>query len=350
MFNKYFPKNIDDFIGNEKARIMMKNFIKCNNIPNMIIVGDHGIGKSTLCTLLLQEYFGEYYENFSLIIRGSIDRGKDMVSEYSDKKKKQDSCEGYKCSSFISKTLKIAEGKTRIIIVYDFDKMTDNAQQTLKTIIEEKSNRARFIFICNETISINEAIQSRATPIEMFHLTKDQITTRLKEITTLEKGSNIINNEIYEIINLLSNGDLKKSLNYLQVYLNSINTNNANNTNNADNTDNTDNANNDIDNFYNIFNIPHISIITDIITNNNLNTSISNLTTLIKNGFNSIDIFEILLKVLQSETLIIDQKIRIQHLSLTAKIYKKYILSSSDIHMYELICQFVNINNMNVYI
>ncbi len=352
--DKYFPKSINEFIGNKNARMMVENFIKSNNIPNIIIVGSHGIGKTTLCTILLEEYFRtssnstlsipstspsvSNYEHYSLIIRGSIDRGKDMVSEYSDKKKKQDGIETNKCSAFISKTLRLPEGKIRIIIVYDFEKMTENAKQTLKAIIEEKSGRVRFIFICNDINNIEDAIQSRATPIEMFRLTKEEIVGRLKEIVIMEKGSNVVSDKIYDVIHLLCDGDLKKSINYIQIYLNSLSM--------TENCIYSDNEK--LDSFYNIFNIPHISIITSLILSTCVDDSTKNLSLLIRNGFNCVDILEILVKVLISSETVINEEVRIKNLTDLSDVYKKYIISPAEVHLYDLVCRFVKNSKSNI--
>ena len=339
LFNtKYFPKNFDQFIGNDKAVQMVKNFLKDYNIPNIILVGDHGIGKNTLCSLLLREYFGEDYEYFSFNIYGSINRGKDIITEYSEKKKKVDSSESTNISSFINKTLRLPENKCRIIVIYDFDCMTESAQLVLKAIIEEKSHRVRFIFICNDISNISDALQSRATPIQMFKLNKEDVRKRLKEIVEIENSTNVykkyVSDEIYDIIYLLTEGDLKCAINYLQIYMNSDDVKIENKIDNKIL----------IDNFYNIFNITPLYIIKNMIMSKNILKSCKDLKMLLDNGFNSQDILDMILKLLKSNENIINENIKIIHLNTLIDVSKKYIHSPSHIHLFNMVCKFVQHN------
>lgn len=328
---KYCPDTLDDFIGNQNAKNLVSNILVDYNMPNLIIVGSHGIGKSTLCTLLLKSYFGPDYENFVLKIYGSIERGKDTISDYVDKKKKTDCIEIQKFSLFISKKLNLPTNKCRIVVIYDFYNMTSSAQQTLKAIIEEKSSRVRFIFICNDLNSVSEALQSRATPILMSKIDHATITKKLKEISSLECKYHLsIPDEIYDIINLLSDGDLKSALNYLQIYLHSI--------------DEDYSSFDDVTKlatFYKIFDIPHLSIIKKIIVSRNYTEIWGYLRSLIDNGFNQIDILDILLIVLKSLPM---TECRIKHLSCISKTYKNYMSDPDIVHLFALFNEFVQNN------
>ena len=335
--NKYFPKSFDEFVGNEEIKQLVIKLIK-DNIPNLIISGSQGIGKSTLCMLMMMEYYGEKYQDFILKIYGSIERSKDTFSEYVDKKKKSSSTEIEKCSLFISKTMEIPNNKCRTIIIYDFENMMEGAQQTLKSIMEEKSNRVRFIFICSDASSINSALQSRTTPLYMNQLTKEDIINKLKYISYMEgydgkelDGETIIPHNIYETLFLLSNNNLRSAINYHQIYLLSLKME-YNNKKYENLT-----YNEKIDFFHRIFNIPHVSIITDIINSKSSNYNLQSLKHLLDNGFNPHDILDITTKILQNvcsnkSNILIDRNIK--QLNIICNVYKTYLLYPNIIHIY----------------
>ena len=347
MFNiKYTPRSFDEFIGNNTIVNMMKQFIKNDNIPNMILVGDHGIGKSTLCRLLLNEYFGDLVSLCSLEIYGSIDRGKNIMSEYSDKKKRQDTSDSVNVYTFISKTIKNIGNKVRIIVIYDFDRMTESAQLVLKGLIENKAERVRFIFICNDISNVSDALQSRATPILMSKIEDDLIIKRLKEIYYYEQTSpdkldksdksNIftdLDNEIYNTIALFASGDLKKAINYLQIFEKS-----------------TDKS---INGFYSIFNFTPIDIICkNIISRDNI-SSFNMMNRLISDGFNASDILDINLKILISNNFNkfkilkdLNNEKRIKHLTSLCEIMKSYHNIPDNIYLYKLCIEFVKNNQI----
>ena len=60
--------------------------------------------------------------------------------------------------------------------------MTPSAQQALRRIIENYADTTRFLFACNNSARLIEAIQSRCITMKFSRLSEDQIVTRLKEI------------------------------------------------------------------------------------------------------------------------------------------------------------------------
>lgn len=314
--NKYAPTSLSEIVGNDSAVKLVQSLLYDGNCQNILLVGPSGCGKSTLVKQLVKEYFGEYYKEYFIEIYGSIDRSKDMVTEY---KKKTDTCDNINLSRFINKTMKLPEGVFRIIVIYDFECISDKAQLALKGIIEEKSNRVRYIFVCSSVASIIEAIQSRCIPIIMYKIEDECIIKLLRYIST--KNNKVYNENVYIKICELSEGDLKKALNYLQVF---------------------DNANTyDIDTFNRIFNNLPKDKLQNIFIDYSYSESINLIRDLISNGYNINDLLNVLLKILQD----LNNKNILEFIKATIKTITNYTESQSEIHLYSLIGTYNLIKN-----
>ena len=326
--NKYSPKTLDEFIGNEDCVELLNTMLQSMNCQNIMIVGQkHGIGKKTLVRLMIKSYLGEQYKNYFIELYGSIDRGKDTVSEYSSGKKKTDS---YKFSmmTFINKKMTIPDNKMRIIVIYDFECMTEKAQFTLKGIIEDKSNRARFIFVCNRLSNVLSAIQSRCTPINLEKIPDEKIISRLKYVQHAEELSNPAEGT-YEIIAKIADGDMRKALNYFQVCKNMPNGLLAG-----------------WNSLNNLFNITPYDILAKLFTQNihqinYFKTCIKTINTFLADGYNSNDLLYIILDILMTETYIIDNGVRTKCLEHITSFIKDFNKSQSNIHLYTIFANLI---------
>jgi DNA polymerase III delta prime subunit len=218
--------------------------------------------------------------------------------------------------NFIKKKSNLPEGKCRIVTIYDFDCMTNEAQMALRRIIEIYSQKVRFIFICNNKDKIIEAVQSRTIPLKFQPIGIDEIIKRLKEISSSKNIT--FTDDIYDAIGILSNGDLKQAINYLQVFSNS-----------DDKT---------IENFYNIFNIPSFKTIGDFIRyclDRDGVKAFNIIDKLLENGYNVTDILDIIVKVLVFHKDLDEQK-RVFMIDETIKVICINEQTSSEIHLYKL--------------
>ena len=87
---EFSPKSLDEVIGNEIIVETLKSYLLVDHLPNLILCGSHGCGKSTIARLIAKQYLGVYIKSCYLEIIGSIHRGKNVVSENHDKKKSAD--------------------------------------------------------------------------------------------------------------------------------------------------------------------------------------------------------------------------------------------------------------------
>jgi replication factor C subunit 2/4 len=321
----YQPNQLDDVTGNEQAVETLKSCLKNDRLPNLILCGPHGCGKSTIAKIVAEQYLGPYYKSCNMEVLGSIYRGKNVVTEKNDKKKTNDkSSDGPNIVNFIRKTTILTNNKCKIVTIFDFDCMTTEAQMALRRIIEIYSNKVRFIFICNDLNNVIEAIQSRALTLKFYPIGLDQIIDRLRAIAEINDIK--LTDDIYDSIAIMSNGDLKQAINYLQFFSRCREKN--------------------ITGFYRIFNIPSIKTVQDLINcciKKNSPKAFDILNQLITNGYNVSDILDIIIKVISYSKDINDRQ-RVILIEETTKIICINEISPSTTHLYKLIVQFTNKN------
>lgn len=308
MFN---PKKIEDIIGNYNIRKILLDYLDNGNLPNFIFIGPNGCGKSLTAQILIKTYLGEYYKYYNLEINGSVDRGKNVISENTK-------INQYNIINFIKKRYIIPENILKFVTIYDFDCMRDEAQMALRRIIELYSNKIRFIFICKNLNNIVEAIQSRALILKFCPINSQDIKTELIELT-----NNKLDNEIYDTIILLSNGDIRQAYNYIKLFMHSNNRN--------------------LINFYELFGIPEIKFIKQILMDSiNKKSSIvfRNLQILLNKGYNNYDIINIILNLLIYTTEI-NKKHKVLFFKHITKCLNSLNHSDSKIHLYNLFVQII---------
>jgi DNA polymerase III delta prime subunit len=145
---KYRPKAIDDCILPDNTKSIFKNFVNSGEIPNLLLSGPPGIGKTTVAKALCHEIKADYY-----IINGS-DEGRflDTVRNHA--------------KSFASTVSLTSSGKHKVIIIDEADNTTNDVQLLLRASIEEFSKNCRFIFTCNYKNKIIEPLHSRCSCID----------------------------------------------------------------------------------------------------------------------------------------------------------------------------------------
>src|ERR1700744_3148564 len=160
---KYRPKSIYDLILDKKMFDKIKKIIDDKDMPNIIIMGVPGIGKTTTIKCIARGLFGKFVNDAVLELNASDDRGIKAVQEtiMNFCKKKLDLNEddnGDQCK-IIPKIKKYADHK--IIILDEADNMTIKAQSQINNLMEKYHKTTRFAFTCNISEDIIESIQSR---------------------------------------------------------------------------------------------------------------------------------------------------------------------------------------------
>jgi replication factor C subunit 2/4 len=144
---KYRPVLLKDIVGNSETTSRLQIIANEGNLPNIIISGPPGTGKTTSIHCLANEMLQDHYKDAVLELNASDDRGIDVVRN--------------NIKLFAQKKVTLPPGKHKIIILDEADSMTTGAQQALRRTMEIYSNTTRFALACNMSNKIIEAIQSR---------------------------------------------------------------------------------------------------------------------------------------------------------------------------------------------
>lgn len=189
-------------MGNEATIDRLKVIAKHGNMPNLIIAGPPGTGKTTSTMCLAREMLGDsLVANAVLELNASDDRGIEVVRN--------------KIKMFAQKKVNLPEGRHKIIILDEADSMTSGAQQALRRTMELYSNTTRFALACNQSNKIIEPIQSRCAILRFTRLADLQVLKRLKEVMEAEKVSMYTDDGLQALL-FTSQGDMRHGLNNLQ--------------------------------------------------------------------------------------------------------------------------------------
>ncbi len=145
---KYRPQTIDDCILPENIKKTFNDFLNKGEIPNMLLSGPPGIGKTTVAKALCKQLGADYY-----VINGS-DEGRFLDTVRTNAK------------NFASTVSLTSESKHKVIIIDEADNTTPDVQLLLRASIEEFSGNCRFIFTCNYKNKIIEPLHSRCAVID----------------------------------------------------------------------------------------------------------------------------------------------------------------------------------------
>ncbi|RCH88169.1 replication factor C subunit 4 [Rhizopus stolonifer] len=197
---KYRPLKLKDIVGNEDAVSRLETIARDGNLPNIILTGLPGIGKTTSILCLAHDLLGPSYKDAVLELNASDDRGIDVVRS--------------RIKAFAQKKVTLPPGRHKIIILDEADSMTGGAQQALRRTMEIYSNTTRFALACNQSNKIIEPIQSRCAVLRYNRLTDQQILQRLLEICEMEKVD--YTDEGLEALIFTADGDMRQAVNNLQ--------------------------------------------------------------------------------------------------------------------------------------
>ncbi|KAF7730843.1 replication factor C subunit 4 [Apophysomyces ossiformis] len=197
---KHRPIVLDDIVGNEDTVMRLKVVARDGNLPNVILTGTPGIGKTTSILCLAYEMLGAAYKEAVLELNASDDRGIDVVRK--------------RIKDFAQKKVTLPPGRHKLIILDEADSMTSGAQQALRRTMETFSNTTRFALACNQIDKIIEPIQSRCSILRFTKLSDQHILKRLLEVC--QKENVRYNDEGLEALIFTADGDMRQAINNLQ--------------------------------------------------------------------------------------------------------------------------------------
>ncbi len=144
---KYRPKNIDQCILPKNVKETFASFVEQGEIPNLLLSGTAGVGKTTIAKALCNELGADFY-----VINGS-DEGR-----FLDTVRNQ--------AQNFAATVSLTNGaKHKILIIDEADNTTPDVQLLLRASIETYQKNCRFIFTCNFKNKIIEPLHSRTTVV-----------------------------------------------------------------------------------------------------------------------------------------------------------------------------------------
>jgi DNA polymerase III delta prime subunit len=145
---KYRPQVIDDCILPNETKKTFKEFVAKGEIPNLLLAGPPGIGKTTIAKALCNELGADYY-----VINGS-DEGRFLDTVRNQAK------------NFASTVSLTGSSKHKVIIIDEADNTGNDVQLLLRANIEAFYSNCRFIFTCNYKNKIIEPLHSRCAVID----------------------------------------------------------------------------------------------------------------------------------------------------------------------------------------
>jgi DNA polymerase III delta prime subunit len=145
---KYRPSKIEDCILPEGIKTTLQSFVEKGEVPNLLLAGPPGIGKTTVAKALCNELGVDFY-----VINGS-DEGRFLDTVRNQAK------------NFATTVSLQANGKPKVIIIDEADNTTNDVQLLLRANIEAYHNNCRFIFTCNYKNKIIEPLHSRCAVID----------------------------------------------------------------------------------------------------------------------------------------------------------------------------------------
>ena len=172
---KYRPTIVEDCILPDSIKEVFQGFVNQGELPNLLLSGTAGVGKTTIAKALCEEIGASY-----IVINGSdegrfLDTVRNRVRQFAT-------------------TVSLTSGAShKVVIIDEADNTTNDVQLSLRTAVEEFHSNCRFIFTCNFINKIIEPLHSRCTVVD-FRIKPEQATglqgqffTRLKTILDHEQ-------------------------------------------------------------------------------------------------------------------------------------------------------------------
>lgn len=193
---KYRPTKLEGYVWRDNAqRKQVESWIKEKSIPHLLLSGTPGIGKTTMAKILVSEIGIEDAD--LLEVNASRETGIDFIRD--------------RIIPFISS---IAWGPFKVVLLDEADRLSPQAQDSLKGIVEEYTNYARFILTCNNPNMVVQALHSRC---QQFHFTKlDQTEFTARAATILVDENVEFDLDTLDLYVSATYPDLRKCINLLQ--------------------------------------------------------------------------------------------------------------------------------------
>ena len=190
---KYRPDVLENYVGNSEIKDKIESYIKSADIPNLLLCGKAGTGKTTLAKIIVNNIDCDY-----LYINASDKSGVDFIR-----------------NEIIPFASSAGFRDLKIVILDEFDFMSPNAMAALRNAMETFSKHCRFILTCNYVEKIIDPIQSRCQVFQITPPSKKEVAQHISDILYKE----YINYEVSDLVLVVNKHypDIRKILNTCQV-------------------------------------------------------------------------------------------------------------------------------------
>jgi replication factor C small subunit len=189
---KYRPNRLSDYVGNEQTKKKIERWITSNDVPHLLFYGPAGTGKTTMAEIITSSIDCD-----SMYINASDENNVDTVRT--------------KVKHFASS---VAMNNLKVIVLDEFDHMSQGAQAALRNLMEEFVQTTRFILTCNYHERIIDPIMSRTQSFKIVPPKRSKVASQLVNI--LEKEQ--IQFEKEQVVHLVNqyHPDIRKIINTAQ--------------------------------------------------------------------------------------------------------------------------------------
>ena len=200
---KYRPKTVSDAILPDDLKDTFRTFVEQGNIPNLLLTGSAGVGKTTIAKAMLEELNADY-----IVLNGSnegrrIDDFRNSISTFAT-------------------TVSFGGGRKYIIIDEADYLNAESVQPMLRNFMEEFSKNCGFIFTCNFVSRIIDPLHSRCSVVEFKMPKKDMPKLAgqfFKRVETILERENVeFDKKVVAEVVMKHFPDNRRVLNELQRY------------------------------------------------------------------------------------------------------------------------------------
>ncbi|CAN0147146.1 unnamed protein product [Ectocarpus sp. 12 AP-2014] len=197
------PTRLGDVSGNDEVIRALQSYKTIEAIPNMILHGPPGSGKTSSVLAMAKSFFGGSSTSTMILeLNAGDSRGIETMRDQ---------------INFFTKCPSVTERSTdalKLVILDEADGLTTCAQRALRHLIETSSSRARFCLCCNHINKLSSGLRSRCTSFSFSGVGKAQLARTLREVARKERLE-ISEGALNAVVNVCA-GDARQGINLLQ--------------------------------------------------------------------------------------------------------------------------------------